>query len=52
MARGNQRTITTVKLNNSKADTALTKIIELVVVNDQLVPEKKDTEIHVYSSSN
>lgn len=49
MAITQHTTITKIKVNNDKKDTAVTKYVELFVVNDQLVPSRKDTEAGVFS---
>jgi hypothetical protein len=40
-------TVTKIKVNNGKADTTVSKVVELVVKNDQLVPDTKDVDAGV-----
>ena len=50
MAKG--KTISTpVVVNNIKSNT-VTKTVELIVVNDQLVPDRNDTEKGVINNNN
>ncbi len=42
MAQSKSGTITKVKLNNSKDETTVTKTVELVVVDNKLVPDFRE----------
>lgn len=44
MAKGKTVTITAVRVNNAKASTVVSKDVELIVKNDQLVPDEKETD--------
>jgi hypothetical protein len=43
MSKGKTVTLNNVSVNNAKAVATVTKVVELVVVNDQLVPDTRDT---------
>lgn len=52
MAQGKTTVITTIKIDNAKAETTIpAKAVEVVVVNNALVPDKKDTNPGVHSDS-
>ena len=42
MSKDKQQTVTQVTYNNAKAPTTVTKVVELVVINNRLVPDDQD----------
>ena len=49
MAQGKTGIVTRVIVNNQKVSTPISKVVELNVVNDQLVPEMVETDTGVNS---